>query len=236
MVADELSQNGDLDSEDKPAGTYEGAPDPSPPGLDVEDEKLDLGVLEPPLPIDDEIFREPSRLRLFLRRLLRWLVAVLVIFVLGVGATWLARVAPQQKEIDDLEGTLEQVRQDSDLSASEVENLRPLIDENAELKADLSDLEMHVEILKIRGDVASAHLAMLAEDIVTAKASLAGTDSRLEALMGSLDGEDRETVQGMLTRLDLALEELGEDTFAAIRDLEVLSSNLAALERSIFGN
>jgi hypothetical protein len=40
----------------------------------------------------------------------------------------------------------------------------------------------------------------------------------------------------MLTRLELVLEELGEDSFAAIRDLEVLSSNLAALERSLFGN
>jgi hypothetical protein len=95
---------------------------------------------------------------------------------------------------------------------------------------------MHIEILKIQGDVASAHLALLAEDIVTARASLAGTDTRIDALMSNLDGEDRNTVQGMLTRLELVLQELGEDSFAAIRDLEVLTSNLAALERSIFGN
>jgi hypothetical protein len=236
MVEDELAQDGDRESEAISTGSPEGGAEPTPPILDGQDEGFDLGVLEPPLPLDDETFTEPSKLRLFLRRLLRWLVVVLVIFALGVGATWFARVAPQQKDIDNFEHTVRQLRDEVDLKSAEIEELLPLVDENAELAAELFEAEMHIEILKIQGDVASSQLAMLAEDIVTAKASLAGTDSRLEVLMRSLDGEDRNTVQGMLTRLDLVLEELGEDTFAAIRDLEVLSSNLSALERSIFGN
>ena len=39
-----------------------------------------------------------------------------------------------------------------------------------------------------------------------------------------------------ISLVELVLEELGEDSFAAVRDLEVLSSNLSALERSLFGN
>lgn len=241
MDEDGLGQVDDRDpvnklSEDQLGGDVGELSDPTPQVTDEDNDDFDLGVLEPPLPIDDEVFSEPSKLRLFLRRLLRWSVAVLVIFAFGVGATWISRVAPLQKEIDDLELQIEDVSNQADLSASEVESLRPLVDEVEDLKVDLSKAELHIEILKIRGDVASAHLAMLAEDIVTAKASLAGTDSRLEVLRSGLEGEDRDTVQGMLTRLDLVLEELGEDTFAAIRDLEVLSSNLAALERSLFGN
>ncbi len=200
------------------------------------EEEFDLGVLEPPLPIDDQILTEPSKLRLFLRRLLPWVVAILVIFTLGVGATWLARVIPQQKEIDNLEQEMENLLNAAELSASEIEDLFPLIDENASLQSDLSEAELQVKVLSIQADVASAQLALLAEDFVTAKASLAGTDTRLEALISNLESEDRNTVQGMLTRLELVLEELGEDSFAAIRDLEVLSSNLAALERSLFGN
>ncbi|MEE9508361.1 MAG: hypothetical protein V3V44_03650 [Anaerolineales bacterium] len=200
------------------------------------EEEFDLGVLEPPLPIDDQILTEPSKLRLFLRRLLPWVVAILVIFTLGVGATWLARVVPQQKEIDNLEQEMENLLNAAELSASEIEDLLPLIDENASLQSDLSEAELQVKVLSIQADVASAQLALLAEDFVTAKASLAGTDTRLEALISNLESEDRNTVQGMLTRLELVLEELGEDSFAAIRDLEVLSSNLAALERSLFGN
>jgi hypothetical protein len=90
--------------------------------------------------------------------------------------------------------------------------------------------------LKIQSDVAAAQIALYTEDFVTAKASLAGSDTRLDAIMQKLQGEDRDTVEGMLTRLELVLEELGEDSFAAVRDLEVLSSNLSALERSLFGN
>lgn len=200
------------------------------------EEEFDLGVLEPPIPIDDQILTEPSKLRLFLRRLLPWVVAILVIFTLGVGATWLARVVPQQKEIDNLEQEMENLLNAAELSASEIEDLLPLIDENASLQSDLSEAELQVKVLSTQADVASAQLALLAEDFVTAKASLAGTDTRLEALISNLESEDRNTVQGMLTRLELVLEELGEDSFAAIRDLEVLSSNLAALERSLFGN
>ncbi len=200
------------------------------------EEEFDLGVLEPPLPIDDQILTEPSKLRLFLRRLLPWVVAILVIFTLGVGATWLARVVPQQKEIDNLEQEMENLLNAAELSASEIEDLLPLIDESASLQSDLSEAELQVKVLSIQADVASAQLALLAEDFITAKASLAGTDTRLETLISNLESEDRNTVQGMLTRLELVLEELGEDSFAAIRDLEVLSSNLAALERSLFGN
>jgi hypothetical protein len=235
MDQDELAQDDIQDSEDKSADKLEVVSSSDPLLSNEQGDEFDLGILEPPLPID-ETFSEPSKLRLFLRRLVRWLVAVLVIFALGVAATWLTRVAPQQKEIENLEHDLEMSREEADLSASEVEDLLPLVDENAELKSDLTAMEMHIEILKIQGDVASAQLALLAEDFVTARASLAGTDTRLEALMKNLEGEDRDTVQGMLTRLDLVLEELGDDSFAAIRDLEVLSSNLAALERSIFGN
>lgn len=200
------------------------------------EEEFDLGVLEPPIPIDDQILTEPSKLRLFLRRLLLWVVAILVIFTLGVGATWLARVIPQQKEIDNLEQEMENLLNAAELSASEIEDLLPLIDESASLQSDLSEAELQVKVLSTQADVASAQLALLAEDFITAKASLAGTDTRLEALISNLESEDRNTVQGMLTRLELVLEELGEDSFAAIRDLEVLSSNLAALERSLFGN
>lgn len=236
MDQDELAQDDIQDPEDKPADESKAASDSVPLMSDEQGDDFDLGVIEPPLPLDEDTFSEPSKLRLFLRRLLRWLVAVLVIFAFGVGAAWLVRVVPQQREIRSLEGKLEQTREQADLSASEVENLLPLVDEITELKSDLSSLEMHVELLKIQGDVTSAQLALLAEDFVTAKAFLAGTDTRLEELRKNLEGEDRNTVQGMLTRLDLVVAELGEDSFAAIRDLEVLRSNLAALERSIFGN
>ena len=98
----------DQQSDAQPVEDIEGDSEPTPLTPDGEGQDLDLGILEPPLPIDDEVFSEPSKLRIFLRRLLRWLVVVLVIFALGVGATWLARVSPQQQEISELENAIEQ--------------------------------------------------------------------------------------------------------------------------------
>jgi hypothetical protein len=71
---------------------------------------------------------------------------------------------------------------------------------------------------------------------VTAKASLSGTEERLAALQEELQGEDQQTIEGMRARLSLALEELEEETETAANDLSVLSSNLVALERSLFGD
>lgn len=236
MDQDDLAQ----DDIQQPEGELEvpSTTDSSPLPLDSSEQTddIDLGILEPPLPVEEDVFAEPGKLGLFLRRMLRWLVAVLVIFVLGIGATWLARVTPQQREIEDLKEQLALIQDEAEGSAARVEELLPLIDENAELEDELATAELHIDVLSIQADVASAHLALLGEDFVTAKASLVGTDNRLEDLMESLGGEDRSTVAGMLTRLELVIEELGEDSFAAIRDLEVLSSNLAALERSVFGN
>jgi hypothetical protein len=123
MDQDELAQDDYQDSENQSVDKSEkiSSSDPLLPG-DQGDE-FDLGILEPPLPLD-ETFSEPSKLRLFLRRLVRWLVAVLVIFVLGIAATWITRVAPQQKEIENLERDLEISREEADLSASEVEDLK----------------------------------------------------------------------------------------------------------------
>lgn len=236
MDQDDLAQDGNLKSESELEEPSTTDSSPQPVASDEQADEIDLGILEPPLPAEEGTFAEPSKLRLFMRRLLRWLVAVLVIFGLGIGATWLARVSPQQKEIEDLEAQLVLIRGEAEESASRVNELLPLIDEKAELESELAAAELHIDILSIQADVASAHLALLGEDLVTAKASLVGTDNRLEDLKDSLGGEDRSTVEGMLTRLELVIEELDDDKFAALRDLEVLSSNLAALERSVFGN
>ncbi len=81
----------------------------------------------------------------------------------------------------------------------------------------------------------SARLAVEQEDMVSARAALASTDERLAVLEAGLSGQNAEVVAGMRERLGLVLDELGDDAFAARRDLEVLANNLLTLERSLFG-
>jgi cell division protein FtsB len=180
--------------------------------------------------------KPPSRIGRFFRKALRWLTGLIVVFGLGVGTTWFVRVQPMNRQIEDLKNQLET----AEITVGELEALiadyKSAESENEAVEEDLRNTELHVDIMRILVDAVSAELALANDDIVTAKASLTGTDTRLAELQERLQGEDQETIEGMRTRLVLVLEELETDAFAAMSDLEVFASNLIALERSLFGN
>lgn len=179
--------------------------------------------------------REPSRLGRFARRALRWLVVLLAAFALGLAATWVARVRPQAERIQALEAEKAALEsQVADLEA-EVAELRPLRAENADLKEQLRQAETKSTLLSVLVDVTSAQLALAQDDSLAARAALAETDARLATLQRDLSGQDAEAVGAMRDRLDLVLQELDDDAFAAQRDLEVLTNSLVALKKALFG-
>lgn len=184
--------------------------------------------------IAEEPVKEPSRLGQFMRKLLRWTVGLLVVFALGVGAMWFVRLQPEMAKNSQLRDTIQSLEESIVALQSDVDELSPLVDENSDLQRQLEQAEVHVGILEVLVDVSSAQLALSDDDIVTAKASLAGTDSLLAAAAENLPSEHQGTVEEMRGRLTLVLEELEVDAFAATRDLEVLSNNLNALARSLF--
>lgn len=184
----------------------------------------------------DEVEVEPSKLSIFLRKLLRWTVAVMVVFALGVAAAWFARIQPQRDEIEQLKNDVVSEQASNQSLDAEIEELRPLIDANLELSEQLADAETQGEVLMITVDVSTAQLALIEDDVVTAKAALSGTDSRLGKLQEEFTGDRSQTVAEMRVRLILVLDEIDDDTFAALRDLEILSNNLRAFSRSLFGD
>lgn len=208
-------------------------------GRDIDKEDLRRSApweaLRPVDPKPDEP-KPPSRLGKFFRKALRWVTGLIVVFALGVGTTYFVRVRPMNYQIQDLENQL----QAADLTVSQLEEqistFAGLETENEKLTNELLETQLHVDIMRVLVDVTSAELALANEDIITAKASLTGTDERLADLEETLQGEDQQTIEGMRTRLTLVLEELETDAFAALSDLDVLASNLLALERSLFGN
>jgi hypothetical protein len=202
--------------------------------------------LRPVEPKADEP-KPPSRLGKFFRKALRWVTGIVFVFGLGVVTTWFVRVQPRGDQINDLKIQLKA----SELTVNQLESQYSILDgEKRDLEAQLSDTQsqvenlnaelldsqLHVDVMKTLIDVTSAQLALENQDTVTAKASLTGTDARLMNLQEKLDGEDQATIQGMRDRLILSLDELETNRFAALRDLEVLASNLLALERSLFGD
>jgi hypothetical protein len=187
-----------------------------------------------PLPETSSAEMQPARPSR-LRRVLVWVLAILLVFSLGVGACWLTQVQPQRELIASLESRTGDAEAQAANLQAEVTRLSPFEGENEALRTQLKRSTQHLDLLFVLVDVTSAQLAMVQEDILAAKAALSGTDARLGNLESNLSGAEAETVKGLSERLTLVLDEVESDEFAARRDLEILANNLLSLERSLFG-
>jgi hypothetical protein len=175
---------------------------------------------------------QPSRR---FRKILLWGVGFVVVFAAGVVLSWFLQVRPQAAKIAELSAEALSAQEQIDELNAEVEGLRPLVKENAALAEELVSTRAHLNLLSVLVDVTTAQLALAQEDDIAAKAALTGTDARLDELKSTLVGANANEVNDMMGRLQLVLEEVESDTFAARRDLEILANNLLALERVLFG-
>lgn len=162
-----------------------------------------------------------------LRSALRWAVAFGVVFAAGVALLWFTQVRPLRAQIESLQSDL-------DAAQAELEDLRPLREENDALQAEATLAQSRLLLLRSMVDVTSAQVALALGRQEEASNALLPTDERLASLLNLLtDVQARDQVRQMRERLALAASEIGDDTFAAQNDLEVLASDLAALERSL---
>lgn len=180
--------------------------------------------------IEEELVKPPRRLR----KILLWTVGLVVLFAAGVVLSWFVQVRPQTVRINDLETQVQDAQDQIDLLDQEVQELRPLSAKNAELLEALDATRVHLDLLSVLVDVTTAQLALTQEDDIAAQAALTGTDARLVSLESTLEGANADVVRDMSERLELVVEEVESDPFAARRDLEILANNLLALERVLF--
>ena len=197
--------------------------------LEVEAAEVEEPVMEPKQEIldDDEIPSVPVKPKRRLRRFLFWMLYITGVFALGLVAMWFLRVGPLSTELDKTRVEIESLE-------SELEDLRPMQAENEQLSDALETSESHLQLLSVLVNVTSAKLALAQEDMIAAKAALAGTRDSLLELEERLSAEDAETVRGLIDRLELVQGEVDTDEFAASRDLEILANTLLSLEGSLF--
>ncbi len=192
--------------------------------------------LEPEVPpTRDEAMEEAPAAPKRFRRILIWALSLIVILAAGVLLTWAVRVKPQAERLVVLEGEMGVLQDQVAEQTRELEDLRPLVSENKRLSEALTLANAHLDLLKVLVDVTTAQLALTQEDDIAARAALTGTGDRLGTLEATLEGANAAEVREMSGRLELVLEEVETDTFAARRDLEILANNLLALERVLFG-
>jgi uncharacterized membrane-anchored protein YhcB (DUF1043 family) len=177
----------------------------------------------------------PGRLARWIGRALRWAAGLSVVFVLGVALVWFMRVRPQTQELRTLGQTLQETKANLDSVQAEVEKLRGLEDENANLQDQLVQSQQHLSLLSVLVDVTTAQLALAEDDPVAAEAALKGTDKKLETIESGVEGDSATAAKAMRDRLATALDELAaDDQFAAKRDLEVIANSLVDLEGALF--
>jgi DNA repair exonuclease SbcCD ATPase subunit len=168
-----------------------------------------------------------SRLGKWFRSALRWAVAVALVFVAGIAVLWFAQVRPLRAQVESL-------RSDLQAAQAEVEALQPLREQNQTLQAEADLDQSRLLLLRSMVDVTSAQVALALGRPDDASAALLPTDERLASLLNVLqDAQAREQVGQIRDRLSLVQTELGDNAFAAQNDLEVVASDLAALEGSL---
>jgi hypothetical protein len=187
--------------------------------------------LTPPPPPPDR-----PRFSPWLRLALRWATGLLLVFALGLGATWLAQVRPLQLRVEALEqerATLEAHAADLQLQVQALEAVRA---ENASLKVDQARLEQQRLVLQAMSATAQAQLALAGGSGVDAPGPLLSrVEGYLAALQEVLAGSMQQEVRDLRDRLALAAGELTSDPFAAQRDLEILANGLRMLEEQLSG-
>jgi hypothetical protein len=169
-----------------------------------------------------------------LTSILRWVLGLLIVFGLGAMATLFALYLPNRQAVVSLEAQLEDANLQIDELESQVASLMILETKNQSLQEELDQANMHILLLRTLSNVNAARISLIDDDVATARAYLSKADTLkdLAVLMGP---EQRDEINAMVNRLELALSELEKDSFAAQSDLEVLATNLMELKNTFFG-
>lgn len=237
----EMGKNEEKPEEEDTLEEIEGrveAPESEPAGVEPpyrqvpETEPADEEI-EEPVPPEPELETRGQR---FLRLSIRWLAGILILFGLGVIATVFLLYRPTTGELSRARDELAQSQQQVAELEAEVERLQSLEAENEALQEELNQARLHIQILSALSDVNAARLDLANDDAANARLDLTNTPQTLERLGELVEPEQQEAVEAMQSRLDLALEGIDRDTFAAQSDLRVLATNLMQLENTFFAN
>lgn len=168
------------------------------------------------------------------RRLLRFLLVMLIIFGLGALLVIFTLYIPLREQLTSAETRIEEL---SDQSATEINSAKEEInrlssieDKFGDTQAELDELLIQNLILKIRLDLMSAKLALVSDEPQQASQALNETAGRIADLKKFTGVQQQKNVENLETRLELVLSEIEEETFAAISDLEVMLDILEELE------
>lgn len=177
-------------------------------------EEPEVHAPPPPKP-EPPAAKPPSRASRIFRKVMLYLIGILIMFMLGFIAAWYFQVIPARQ------------------AAEEAQNM--VVEEIDQLEAQIAEDELHFHLLNALVDVYSAQVAIGQEDAAGVRAALAGTDDRLAMVEETLEDDSASAIAALRTQLETVIGMIDEDLGAANTGLERLASNLLAFERSMYG-
>jgi len=191
--------------------------------------------------------QQPSRLQRFFRKVLIWLVIIVIAFSAGMAAYHFLRYKPLSDANVETQIALDQAHQDlSDIQA-DIDRLNILNQEAGDtiakletekkaLQDEINTTTTHLKLLQVLVDVSNARVALFLDDGEEAKATLVNTQQRLENLLPRITEFDPALAQDMPQRLNLIISGLDRDTETVKIDLELITKDLLGIEAAVFGD
>ncbi|MCJ7735019.1 MAG: protein bicaudal D homolog [Anaerolineales bacterium] len=190
---------------------------------------------------------QPSRLQGILRKVLVWMLFIVIVFSAGIAADHYLRYKPLSEANVETQTVLDQAHQDlSDMQAGidrlnilnqeAGDNIAKLETDKKALQDEIEATTTHLKLLQVLVDVSNARVALFLENVEEAKTSLVNTQQRLENLLPRITEYDPTLAQDMSQRLNLIISGLDRDIETVKIDLELITKDLLGIEEAMFGD
>ncbi|MEW5871998.1 MAG: hypothetical protein AB1894_22200 [Chloroflexota bacterium] len=171
------------------------------------------------------------------KRLLRGLLGILILIGLGAILVLFTLYMPLRQNFTNAQVRINELtnQASSDLEAAnqEIDRLSSLETQNKDLQSQLAQSNLHLAILQVQVDIASAQLALANQEPEKARLALTKTPDHLQFLEKQLPQDQRKVITDLQARLELVLGEIDENGYAASSDLDVMSASLLELENAL---
>jgi len=209
------------------------------PEMSDEQEIMD----EPEAQVSPEIEtekKEPSKVGRFFRKVLVWLIVIVITFLGGLLTDHFVRYRPLADELKETKLELVDANKDvSDMGAEIIRLTNANQDANDQivtLEDDLAAATAKLQYFEVLVDVNTARIELFLEDIEAAQAALEDTPQRLEDLLLFVGDVDPELALSLPRRLELIVAGLARDPETGRIDLELFTKDLLELKPFLIGD
>lgn len=175
----------------------------------------------------------PGKFKIFMKKVLVWLVVVLIAFAAGFLLNHFLLYQPINAERIALKDQLEETT--DNLSQLEAENSR-LSTQLDQTRDDLESATANALYYQLLVDVNQARVKLFMDDVEGAQESLVNTQDTLQDLLPVIESIDADLALSLPRRLDLIVSGIVRDPETGMIDLELFTLDLLALEPLLFSD